>query len=150
MPSDHSQTYLERWRQEGAETFLASLCSDERIRASACKRVAETIKAAVSLNPHSWVLTQASLGLRLNFGRQEAISRGTRSIGIMVDFRSAPTRGIRRKLESLRSTDRIYRSAPNSHYVWSNTTDAAEFAAFRARWREAVFPARGMGPAHSP
>jgi len=130
MPADYSQTYLERWRQQGADTLLTSLCSDERIRVNACKRVAETILAANSLNPHSWGLTQAAWGLRLNFGRLEAISWGTDEIRIMVDFQSAPTKVVLKKLENLRSDDGIYRSAPDSHYVWSNTTDAAEFDSF--------------------
>lgn len=136
MPNDYSQSYRQRWRQIGAEGFLEELCPGSRARIMVCRRVAETIRAANSLNPHSWGLTWHSDGLRLNFGRLEAILWVPGSVGVMVDFLSAPNKTTLKKLESLRRSSGSYRSAPDSHYVWSDTANAADLNRFLAFVRE--------------
>lgn len=130
MPGNYTVSHLERWREPDLDEYLANLCPTARSRRLICKRIAETIRRANSLNSRIWGVTKTAWGMRVNVGRLEAISWSRQRVGIMVDFKAVSSRAERNELNRRRQGSGHYASAPDSHYVWSQTDGAQRLAAF--------------------
>ena len=130
MPANYTVSHLERWRETDLDGYLAELCPTARSRRLICRRIADTILRAHSLKPRIWGVTKTDWGIRVNFGRLEAISWSRDAVRVMVDFKAAPSRAIRNELNRLRQGSGHYESAPDSHYVRPENDDARRLAAF--------------------